>query len=321
MLNNTQNRHSRDTDHTTLFSPPYSPTQPTIPTNPASEEDPRLHILQLNCFKKHDTTQELLQLDDVDILLLQEPWTNPFNFSIPTHQMWHNITPYDHIPKDAQTKFCTCIYVARKHPVQNISILPSGNTFITALELRTGDMKIPKIRVMSFYNRPSTNEGLPLLQTWLEQNLDRNIPTIIGMDANLHHNQWNPATRTNVHPASRDLIRTCGTAGFKVISEKGVPTFYPQRNGSPSTIDLTWGNWALTKHKVICKTLTQTFGSDHQALQIRIPQITSLESPTRNTASLKTLNQATYQAVVENRLSTLSTTFENKEQATAGISN
>lgn len=142
---------------------------------------------------------------------------------------------------------------------------------------------------------------------------------IIGMDVNLNHNQWNPAARTNVHPTSRKLIQTCGTAGFKLISEKRVPTFYPRRNGLPSTIDLTWGNWALTKHKVDCKTLTQTFGSDHQALQIQIPQQTSPGVPTRNTASRKTLNQATYQAVVENKVKSLASTFETDEQATLGI--
>lgn len=121
---------------------------------------------------------------------------------------------------------------------------------------------------MSFYNRPSTNEGLLLLKICLNQHVNRNIPNIIGMDANLHHSQWNPPNRTNVHPEARDLIQTCGTAGFKVISEKGVPTFYPQQNGNLLTVDLTWGHWALTKNKLDCKTLTRTFESDHQALHI-----------------------------------------------------
>lgn len=288
-------------------------------TSTLSEGNPRLTILQLNCFNKHDTTQELLQLGNVDILLLQEPWTNPFNYSIPHHQMWHGITPYDHNPKDLQTKYRTCIYVAKKHPIQNISILPSGNTFITALELKTGDQEIPRLRVMSFYNRPSTNEGLPLLKIWFDHNSDRHTPMILGMDANLHHNQWNPAARSTVHPASRDLIRICGTAGFKVISEKGVPTFYPRRNGSPSTIDLTWGNWALTKHKLYSKTLTQTFGSDHQALRIQIPQATPLEVPTRNTASLKHLDRATYHMAVETALTNMSSIFNTDDQAISGI--
>lgn len=139
------------------------------------------------------------------------------------------------------------------------------------------------------------------------------------MDANLHHPQWNPPRRSNTHPAARDLIRTCGTAGFKIVSEKGVPTFYPRRNGSPSTIDLTWGNWALSKHRLLCKTLTNTYGSDHQALQIQIPRNAPQESPEKNTASLQKLNQATYQAVVENRLSLFPSIFETDNDVTSGI--
>lgn len=198
-------------------------------------------------------------------------------------------------------------------------MLPSGNTYITALDLTLENPVIPKIRVLSFYNRPSTNEGVPLLKNWLEQHLDRQIPTVIGMDANLHHNQWNPPNRTNVHPVARDLIRICGTTGFKIVSEKGVPTFYPRRNGSPSTIDLTWGNWALTKHNLECKTLTKTFGSDHQALQIQIPRETNQEPPMKNTANIKKLDHATYQAVVENRLSTFPLTFDTNDDVTSGI--
>lgn len=324
MLNQNQNAHSRETDYTEPLSPPHSPlhsspiTSQTL-TSIELDKSPHFRIIQLNCYNKHDTTQELLQLNDVDVLILQEPWTNPSNHKVPSHQMWHDITPYDYIPKDTQTKFRTCIYVARKYPIQTILVLPSGNTFITAVELMTGDTKLPKIRVMSFYNRPRTNEGLPLLKIWLDQYLDRQSPTVVGMDANLHHPQWSPAHRTNTHPAARDLIKMCGTAGFKVLSEKAVPTFYPRNAGSPSTIDLTWGNWAVTKHKIECKTLTQTFGSDHQVLQIQFPRRATYEHPTRNTASLKTLNQATYQTIVENRLSLLSPIFESKEQVTTSI--
>lgn len=239
MLNHTQHCHTRETNNL----PPYPPPDPTDhhaqDPNSIISDLPRLKIIQLNCFNKQDTTQELLNLADVDVLLLQEPWTNPFTHRVMSHQMWHDVTPYDHVPQDTQSKFRTCIYVARKHPLKNIFMLPSKSTYITAIDIKTEDAGLPKLRVMSFYNRPSTNEGLPLLKQWLEQHGDRHIPTIIGMDANLHHPQWNPAARHNTHPQARELIKICGTAGFKVISERGVPTFYPRQNRLPSTIDLT----------------------------------------------------------------------------------
>lgn len=133
---------------------------------------PQLKIIQLNCFNKQETIPEILNLTDVNVLLLQEPWTNPFTFKIMTHKMWHDVTPYDYVPQDIQSKFRTCIYVAKKHPLKNIFILPSKSTYITTVEIKTDDVSIPKLRVMSFYNRPSTNEGLPILKQWLDQNSD-----------------------------------------------------------------------------------------------------------------------------------------------------
>lgn len=322
MLNHNLHIHRRANDP--LISLPTSPSPKSHPSTPASPQSPMLdnsttppclQIIQLNCFNKQETTQEVLNLENVDILLLQEPWINPFTQKVLAHQAWHDVTPYDHIPTELTNKFRTCIYVAKKHPIQNISVLPSGNAFITAIEIVTGDAMTPKLRVMSFYNRPSTNEGLPLLKEWLDRHLDRRVPSLIGMDANLHHTQWNPSARTNVHPAARDLIRICGTAGFKLVSEKRVPTFYPRRNGSPSTIDLSWGKWALTKYKVQCKTLMKTFGSDHQALQIQILSSKAHEYPTRNTTNLKNLSKATYQETVKNQLSTINSVFETEEQA------
>lgn len=139
------------------------------------------------------------------------------------------------------------------------------------------------------------------------------------MDANMHHTQWNPAARHNTHPRARDLIKICGTAGFTVMSERGVPMYYPRQNRLLSTIDLTWGNWSMTKMKPKCKTLTNTFGSDHQALQVSIPKYTHHKPPTQNTANLKTLDPVIYQTVVENRLSLLPSMFETVDQATSGI--
>lgn len=227
MLRNNHTINTRETDDFPPASPPASPTQHSQEPDIETTDIPSLNIIQLNCFNRHDTVQEVLNLTDVDILLLQEPWTNPFTFKVMTHQMWHDITPYNHVPQEAQSKYCTCIYISKRYRLQNICVLPSKSTYITAVDLKTDDMTLPHLRVMSFYNRPSTNEGLPLLKQWLVQHGNRSTPTVIGMDANLHHPQWNPQSRHNTHPLARELIKTCGTAGFKVISEKGVPTFYP----------------------------------------------------------------------------------------------
>ncbi|KAG0147377.1 hypothetical protein CROQUDRAFT_24446, partial [Cronartium quercuum f. sp. fusiforme G11] len=105
-------------------------------------------------------------------------------------------------------------------------------------------------RVMSFYNPPSPpirNAGLPVLQSWLRNHSTRKTPTIIWMDANLHHPHWSPPRYKHVHPTARDLIKMCGQASFKVMSWKHTPTFFPRSQGGLTTIDLTWLNYAATK--------------------------------------------------------------------------
>lgn len=81
MLNQTLLSRSRDPDNIMPLSPPSSPPQSPTPTHETLDKGPRLNILQLNCFNKHNTLQELLQLSNIDILLLQEPWTNPFTYT------------------------------------------------------------------------------------------------------------------------------------------------------------------------------------------------------------------------------------------------
>lgn len=169
MLRHTPIINTSETDNISPASPPASPNQHILEPDTRLIDRPELKIIQLNCFNRHDTVQEALNLTDTDVLLLQEPWTNPFTFKVMYHHMWHDITPYDHVPQDTHSKFRTCIYISKKYPLKNIYILPSKSTYITAVDLKTDNTELPHLRVMSFYNRPSTNEGLPLLKLWLDQ--------------------------------------------------------------------------------------------------------------------------------------------------------
>lgn len=153
----------------------------------------------------------------------------------------------------------------------------------------------------------------------MDQDSSRAIPTLIGMDSNLPHQHWNPPYRTNVHPKARELIRQMGSAGFKLLSERGIPTFYPQQRGRPSTIDLTWGNWRMANLNHSCKTLSETHGSDHQCLLITIHGSPAPRPPLRNTATLKSLNKADFHDEVENQLSIFPDTFETENHVSTGI--
>ncbi|KAG0144136.1 hypothetical protein CROQUDRAFT_710434 [Cronartium quercuum f. sp. fusiforme G11] len=113
----------------------------------------------------------------------------------------------------------TCIYISKNFLMENITRLPSNSQYLMAMELLLPDSTQPKICIISFYNRPNKNDSLLLLQDWLTNHLDRQTLTFMGMDANLHHTHWNPAHSTHVHPNARVLLKICGMAGFKVVTE------------------------------------------------------------------------------------------------------
>lgn len=319
MLNMTPCVITKDVDSSLPPAPPDSPMITDLPLPPSELASPTIKILQLNCFNTQPVLHEILSLDNIDILLLQEPWINTYTHRVPTHTEWHAILPYDYTPDNLQTKFRTCIYIRKTFKTDDISILPSKSPYITAAEIKTHDPHIRTLRVVSFYNRPTTNEGIPVLQDWLNLHSSRTVPTIIGMDGNLHHPHWNPTYRTNTHPMARELVRMMGTTGHKLLSEKGVPTFYPRQRGKPSTIDLTWGNWKLSKLNHTCLTLKETFGSDHQGLLITLPREPAPRPPTRNTASLKNLKPVDYCNAVENQLSAFSNPNDTETQIMANI--
>ncbi|MBW0490173.1 hypothetical protein O181_029888 [Austropuccinia psidii MF-1] len=97
-------------------------------------------------------------------------------------------------------------------------------------------------------------------------NNPRHNPTIIAMDSNLHSNLWNPRGYNHVHPQAKDLIRICGSKGFKLCSPRGTPTFIRSTNIA-TTIDLLWAN--LTAIQLIEKSnvVTNNHSSDHQPIK------------------------------------------------------
>lgn len=198
-----------------------------------------LKVAQLNCFNQQAVMENLLAEDQIDILIIQEPWVNPHTLKLETHPAWHDFMAYDYTAHTYNEKTRTGIYVSKRIPSWNIAMLPSGSPYITAVEITNLEAGLPSLRILSVYNPPTHNTGLPVLETWLRSHNNRKTPTLIGMDANLHHTLWNPVMYRHTHPKAKELIKMQGCSGFKIVSQKHVPTFYPRARGKPTTIDLT----------------------------------------------------------------------------------
>jgi hypothetical protein len=177
---------------------------------------------------------------------------------------------------------------------------------MTAIDIDLNIDKVKTICVINLYNPPKKFEGLAKLQSWLLLSNNRRIPTFLVMDSNLHHKLWNPPRYPHSHCEAKDLIKTCGQMGFKIISQKGVPTFANRRN-SKTTIDLTWANAAALKFVSSCVTTSANHGSDHQAISLVLNFNADIQINERLTCNLEKINFEKFQSDLKLNIATIST--------------
>lgn len=283
-------------------------------------DNPAMHIAQLNCFNGKMITLSILANKKFSILILQEPWIDPHTLRLPPHPAWHDFTPYDHFAKDYSEKPRTGIYISKRIPSWLITALPSKTPLLTAVEMKIPNGRLWSLRIIAAYNPPTHNTGLLILKSWLSTHNNRQVATIIGIERNLHHPKWNPASYNHTHTLAKELIKICGSAGFKIISQNHIPTFYPRaRNARPTAIDLTWANFELTKHSINNSTSSKNFGSDHQLLLTTIHLDEPLQERTHNNARFATMAQASYCADLEIQLRPFPNDITSPDEIDSGV--
>jgi hypothetical protein len=109
------------------------------------------------------------------------------------------------------------------------------------------------------------------------------------MDSNLNHKLWNPAKHSHSHSKAKELIRICGIKSFKIISEKGIPTF-PTKRSSSTTIDLTWCNFSAQNLIQKCLTSHANHGLDHQAIHLKLNFSSQLQINKRSSYNLENID-------------------------------
>lgn len=184
---------------------------PRITAAPLTEATPVSHpckipFLQLNCHLSKEITLTLLHLTPTvaPILLLQEPWVNPYTLLPPAHPEWHQITSYEHTLSSWRDRHKCCVYIHKSIPAEAIVQLPGGSKHLVGITIQNADPK--SVTLVNVYNPPNTNAGLKDLELWLPLSHKRNSPMCIFMDSNLHHRMWNPAGYHSTHKEAVTLI-------------------------------------------------------------------------------------------------------------------
>jgi hypothetical protein len=179
---------------------------------------------------------------------------------------------------------------------------------LSAIELDFRIEKIEKNRVINLYNPPKDFEGLPELEAWLSTFNHCKTPTFLFVDSNLHHKLWNPPKYLHSHPQSKLLIRWCGQKGFKIVLERGIPTFVNTQS-SQTTIDLTWANSSAIKLIKSCHTSSSNRGSDHQAISLKLNFESYIQINQRLTCDLKKIDGEMFHAELQQNIQKI--TFSN----------
>ncbi|KAA1066252.1 hypothetical protein PGT21_026545 [Puccinia graminis f. sp. tritici] len=247
-------------------------------------------IIQLNCHNSFDVTLSALNTEsNSSILILQEPWINPHTLNLPIHSNWLCLLDHNHSPSSYQDKHRNCFLINKKYNSEQIHPLPGGSRILSAVDIDININKIQSIRLINVYNPSKHFEALRKLDIWLNHFNDRKIPSFIFIDSNLHNKLWNPSNYPHSHCKSKNLIKTCGQQGFKIISEKGTPTF-PTRRSSPTTIDLTWVNFLSQKLVHSCINSSENHGSNHQAIHLTLSFQSNIQINDRLSCDLEKIN-------------------------------
>ncbi|MBW0460965.1 hypothetical protein O181_000680 [Austropuccinia psidii MF-1] len=200
-----------------------------------------------NTNSRKDTMMDILNTEQNPlVLLLQEPWVYHNDRQPLLHREWRRISPVAE-SKVSKDKPRTCIYVCSFVPSRDIIIEERNSRLLTTitLELKINE-KRSELTLKTLYNPPTSMKGIEQLREDLLHHEDRNTPTIIMMDANLHHRLWNTQGYHHTHPQAKEFITLYGSNGFKLISPKRKPT-YLGATGTAKKIDLAWANLKASK--------------------------------------------------------------------------
>jgi hypothetical protein len=301
-----------------------------------------LQIKSVNAHRSNNGMHSLLQQDDnIDILLIQEPWfytvaticsdTDPEGMQqkgIPLNDKW-----VTHLPQHTQSDTCkVAIYTAK---LLNQTIKIHYDHPLATLESMVADVMDDDQVILQLYNIyhkvPERGHGLCTLLT---HDLNDLIPTAVLGDFNTHSLWWSLVGQP---PSSwaRDLTNWFNAQGLTCLNPHDTPTWYNPLtcNATPTTIDLALINKAAAFLGQI-RDLHISDGpillSDHASLMLTFYPITSLHlilppAPARYNADPKLKDdwQKTFKHLMETcqptpndlNLNTLITNFDTHIQA------
>jgi exonuclease III len=185
-----------------------------------------IKVLQLNCQKKGQTTLDILDRKDADIILLQEPYIVRYTKLPKMDTRW--IAIYN---DKGPGRIRAVTYIRKESRVHRIS---------TKLAITNDDMvaiKIGNVTIVNIYNQKSKEFYKGVFEHVIDSNeLSATSATIIAGDYNLHHPEWKTGTRPSKF--TREVVEWLHNHEMVLCSPKDVSTW--SRGTRESVIDLVY---------------------------------------------------------------------------------
>lgn len=144
----------------TAINPPHLNNHLLQATDTVHHHSPNhLSIFQLNCHTSKMVTHSVLNLAlDHDILILQEPWVDPFSFLPPSLPAWRRLTSYEHHPTGWPSRHKVAILIRSSFPAASVKLLDGGSQCLVAMELSVGSTTL---RLLNVYNPTPSFSAIP----------------------------------------------------------------------------------------------------------------------------------------------------------------
>jgi ribonuclease HI len=272
-------------------------------------EHQELRILQYNVQKSRDVVMADLFQDPriltYDVLVIQEPWRNPF-----TATSYHPLKEHFQLTylDDIATRACFYINKRIDPSTWNISYITKD---IITLEISSPNLQ-NRLCVINVYNKVATDTLYDLGRAI--SNLDPRDELLILGDFNLHHPLWSTTHRHGNRgiAAAEPLLTLIEESQLRLLTVPGTST-HRWKEGE-STIDLTFASEDLASRTIYCKPDTELdCDSDHLPIAISIDW-NWRPAPLRRKRLWTKTNTQLLRQIVKDRIHSIPSAIELKDR-------
>jgi hypothetical protein len=233
------------------------------------------HLLSVNMRRQNAAMHSLLETNTLDdVLFVQEPWFDRIGVERADreregvdvlggakHPDWDLF--YPHKTNMQRAKVMTYRRKQVSNRLNPLQVIPCLDLAKHPTILIT-DIRVHKdtIHVINFYNDVDDPSSI---NTLLKLDLDPTVPTMLVGDFNLHSRTWSPNNweRSTKAPA---FEQWAASQTFTLLTHPGDITRRGLEDERPSTLDLTWHNWAMDVNFSVTPPVLDwgaSLGSDH----------------------------------------------------------